>query len=68
MLTTVRNNLFHGGKQGDIAIDDKSRNLQLLRAGKIVLDDLAQLAQFEADYSRYYQPKRKMQCMTLARV
>ena len=54
MLNTVRNNLFHGGKHGDAEVDDKNRNLQLLRVGKLVLDQLAKLADFESDYKRYY--------------
>ena len=54
MLKTVRNNLFHGGKHGDTQMDNKQRNLELLRHGKLVLDQLAQLAGFESDYKRYY--------------
>jgi len=54
MLLTVRNNLFHGGKHGDSDVDIKSRNMQLLTIGKIVLDQLAQLAGFEHSYTRNY--------------
>ena len=54
MLTTVRNNLFHGGKRGDTDMDNKSRNLRLLQAGKIILDELADLARFQGDYTRDY--------------
>jgi hypothetical protein len=54
MLNTVRNNLFHGGKHGDCEVDDKDRNLQLLRNGKVVMDELAEMAGFHADYTRNY--------------
>jgi len=54
MLRTVRNNLFHGGKHGDIDVDSKDRNVELLRCGKIVLDQLAEMAGFDNDYKRYY--------------
>lgn len=54
MLKTVRNNLFHGGKQGDNDIDSKERNLKLLSLGKVVLDQLARLARFDDDYERSY--------------
>lgn len=54
MLKTVRNNLFHGGKHGDMEMDSKERNLELLRLGKRILDQLAQVAGLESDYTRYY--------------
>jgi len=54
MLNTVRNNLFHGGKHGDIDIDSKARNIELLTIGKMVLKQLAKLSGFEHDYMRYY--------------
>jgi hypothetical protein len=54
MLNAVRNNLFHGGKHGDTEMDSKERNLELLRLGKIVLDQMVQLGGFESDYRRYY--------------
>ena len=54
MLNAVRNNLFHGGKHGDVEVDSKARNIELLRIGKVVLDQLARLAGFESDYTRYY--------------
>lgn len=54
MLNTVRNNLFHGGKHGDTDVDNKERNLQLLNASKQVLDQLAEFAGFDADYTRCY--------------
>lgn len=54
MLTTVRNNLFHGGKHGDLDVDDQNRNMLLLTLGKQVLDQLASIFCFENDYTRYY--------------
>lgn len=54
MLCTIRNNLFHGGKHGDTDLDSKERNLKLLAGGKVVLDQLAELAGFTSDYKRYY--------------
>ena len=54
MLSTVRNNLFHGGKHGDADVDNQKRNLELLELSKVVLDQLAQMANFEGDYKRYY--------------
>lgn len=54
MLNAVRNNLFHGGKHGDVDVDSRERNLKLLKLSKIVLDQLARLADFESDYKRYY--------------
>lgn len=54
MLRTLRNNLFHGGKHGDIDVDSKERNLELLGCGKAVLDQLAHIADFTNDYVRYY--------------
>ena len=54
MLKAVRNNLFHGGKHGDMEMDSKERNLELLRLGKRILDQLAQVAGLESDYTRYY--------------
>jgi hypothetical protein len=54
MLAAVRNNLFHGGKHGDADVDSRERNLELLKLGKLVLDQLAQMANFEGDYKRYY--------------
>ncbi len=54
MLNAVRNNLFHGGKHGDVDVDSKTRNMELLTIGKVVLDQLAELAGFKHDYTRYY--------------
>jgi len=54
LLKTVRNNLFHGGKHGGAGWDDPKRTEVLLLSGKAVLDELAQLASLEADYTQYY--------------
>lgn len=54
MLRTIRNNLFHGGKHGDADVDSKIRNISLLQLGKATLDQLAEMAGFEADYMREY--------------
>lgn len=54
MLTTVRNNLFHGGKHGDKEMDDVKRNILLLETAGKVLKQLAQTAEFQGDYDRYY--------------
>ncbi|RDL16437.1 hypothetical protein [Serratia fonticola] len=54
MLTTIRNNLFHGGKHGDKEIDDVARNILLLKTAGRVLKELAQTAEFQGDYDRYY--------------
>jgi hypothetical protein len=54
LVTTVRNNLFHGGKHGGADWDDPARTEELLVAGKAVLGQLAKLASLEADYTQYY--------------
>ena len=54
LLQTVRNNLFHGGKHGAGAWDDPVRTSNLVKLGVQVLDELATLGQFEADYARDY--------------
>ena len=54
MLNTIRNNLFHGGKHGDIDIDSKERNIELLDIGIVILNQLARLSGIENDYMRYY--------------
>ncbi len=54
MLTTLRNNLFHGGKHGDVDVDKKERNIELLTVGNKVLKQLAQLSGIEHDYLRLY--------------
>lgn len=54
LLKNVRNNLFHGGKHGIKDWDDPPRTIALLRSGKKVLDELADMAGLTADYTRYY--------------
>jgi hypothetical protein len=54
LLKTIRNNLFHGGKHGADGWDDPVRTQELLRTGKLVLDQLAELADIEADYTQFY--------------
>lgn len=54
LLKTVRNNLFHGGKHGADGWDDPERTKKLLSSGKAILDQLATMADFEADYRQYY--------------
>ena len=53
-MKTVRNNLFHGGKHGSEGWDDPKETELLLASGKAVLDQLAQPAALEADYTQYY--------------
>ena len=54
LVSTVRNNLFHGGKHGGAGWDDPARTKELLAASKAVLGQLAKLASLEADYTQYY--------------
>lgn len=54
LLKTIRNNLFHGGKHGAEGWDDPVRTQELLVTGKLILDQLAKLANIEADYTQYY--------------
>lgn len=54
LLKTVRNNLFHGGKHGGSGWEDTDRTRLLLVNGKAILDQLAVLADFQADYTQYY--------------
>jgi hypothetical protein len=54
ILKTLRNNLFHGGKHGIKDWDEPLRTAELLKLGRAVLDELAKLAGFEADYERRY--------------
>ena len=53
-LKTVRNNLFHGGKHTCVGWDNPARIRALLASGKAVLGQLADLAEIESDYSRFY--------------
>lgn len=54
LAQTVRNNLFHGGKHGSSYWDDPARMQRLLSLTIVILNDLARLGGFEADYKRYY--------------
>lgn len=54
LLKTIRNNLFHGGKHGGAGWDNSERTLLLLSLSKTVLDQLAELASLQADYTQYY--------------
>ena len=54
LLKTVRNNLFHGGKHGADAWDDPTKTELLLSSGKLLLDQLANMAGIEPDYTQYY--------------
>jgi hypothetical protein len=54
LLRLVRNNLFHGGKQGDHHWDNAQKTVQLLKTSCAVLDELAELARFGDDYRRAY--------------
>ena len=54
LLKTVRNNLFHWGKHGVDGWDDPERTLLLIGLCVSILDELAELGGFEADYKRYY--------------
>lgn len=51
---TMRNNLFHGGKQGSAYWDDPDRMRLLLPLAVTVLGELVTLGGFEADYTGYY--------------
>ena len=54
LLKTVRNNFFHGGKHGNDGWDNPERILALLNLSIRVLDELAELGNFGADYTRYH--------------
>ncbi|MEZ7272884.1 hypothetical protein NYF14_05320 [Sphingobium sp. 10 DY56-G10] len=54
LLKTVRNNLFHGGKQSSAYWDDPDRMRLLLPLSVTVLGELVMLGGFEADYTGYY--------------
>lgn len=54
LLKIVRNNLFHGGKHGDADWDNPARTMFLVSSGIAILNQLAQLGLFEADYTRLY--------------
>lgn len=54
LLKTVRNNLFHGGKQGNAYWDDPDRMRLLLPLSVTVLGELVTLGGLGADYTGYY--------------
>jgi hypothetical protein len=54
LLKTIRNNLFHGGKHSAEGWDNPDRTRELLTIGKTILDQLAEVAGFEAGYTRHY--------------
>jgi hypothetical protein len=51
---TVRNNLFHGGKSGHDGWDDPKRMRELLELTLPLLDELAALGGFTADFRGEY--------------
>lgn len=53
-VQTVRNNLFHGGKSGHDGWDEPERMRLLLELTLPVLDELAALGGFTADYRGEY--------------
>jgi hypothetical protein len=54
LLKTVRNNLFHGGKHGGAGWDDPVRTSKLLANGVAILQQFAEMAEIEADFTQYY--------------
>lgn len=54
LAQTVRNNLFHGGKSGHDGWDEPERMRLLLELTLPVLDELAMLGGFTADYRGEY--------------
>jgi len=54
VVKTVRNNLFHGGKHSAAGWDNPDRVRFLLTRSIEVLDTLARLAGYDADYERRY--------------
>lgn len=54
LLRLLRNNLFHGGRQGDTHWDDPDSTVRLLGHGLAALDELAELGGFGNDYRRSY--------------
>ncbi len=54
IIKTIRNNLFHGGKHGVNGWDDPDRVKFLLGLGISVLNSLANIAGYEADYLGRY--------------
>lgn len=54
LLKTVRNNLFHGGKNSAAGWDDPQRTMFLVSSGIAVLNQLVQLSSLDSAYTRYY--------------
>ncbi|EJL74099.1 hypothetical protein AB4142_15060 [Variovorax sp. 2RAF20] len=54
LVKTTRNNLFHGGKHGGAGWDDPKRTEELLKNSMAILEQLADLGGFQADYRQYY--------------
>lgn len=54
LLRTVRNNLFHGGKNGSHYWDDPARIQVLLPLCLTILNELAEFGGLKADYTGYY--------------
>lgn len=54
LTKTVRNNLFHGGKDSAKGWDDQSRMQTLLPLVVAVIDEFAQLAEIAPHYRRRY--------------
>ncbi|MGE5501170.1 MAG: hypothetical protein ACM3W4_04515 [Ignavibacteriales bacterium] len=54
LARAVRNNLFHGGKHGDDYWDEPARMEMLLKTTIKVLGELAEMADLQEDYKRYY--------------
>ncbi len=50
LLRLVRNNLFHGDRRGERDWDDEQWTVRLLDHCQVVLDELAGLGKFKADY------------------
>ena len=54
ILKTIRNNLFHGGKNSHSDWDNPARNTFLIKNAISVLGNLASLSELERDYWRNY--------------
>jgi len=50
LIKTVRNNLFHGGKHGDVSWDDQDRMKVLLGLVLEILGEIAEIAGLQNDY------------------
>ncbi|WP_044021721.1 hypothetical protein [Paraburkholderia graminis] len=54
LLRVARNNLFHGGKHGSEQWDSPERTESLLRDGRAILNQLANMSDLGPDYERFY--------------